>query len=163
MLHDWQMNFHIFWGSDLYKCLCSAPSSLDQASAGFIFASAHFCLFTQQTYPVFWAAGVRLEKHSAWVSVWDFHCSLSVLWVLPCCRTQKGISLYRWVTSHLGCKEISSVSQHLFVLLTFLFQCVLIFFGLYMQNEKLGLKICHNMSEELFTKSYTCFQTICSQ
>lgn len=49
--------------------------------------------------------------------------------------------------------RVQRVSQHLFVLLTSLFQCVPIFFGLYVQNEKLALKICHNMSEELFTKS----------
>lgn len=74
------MNFHVFWGSDLCNCFCSTPTSLDQAPAGFTFASARFCLCTQQTDPVFWAAGVRIAK--AGLLVWDFHCSLSVFALL---------------------------------------------------------------------------------
>lgn len=56
------MNFHIFWGSDLCNCLCSTPTSLDQASASFTFVSAHFCLCTEQTNLLFHGAGVRIRK-----------------------------------------------------------------------------------------------------
>lgn len=155
------MNFRIFWGSDLCNCLCSTPTSLDQASAGFTFASACFCICTQQTYRVFRAAGVRIQKAG-------------------CLAFSLGFSLFP--KCFVCISSLQDPERHFFVQLSYFSPqvqrdffslttslCIADFpvsvcsFGLYMRNEKLGLKICHNMSEELFTKSYTCFQTICSQ
>lgn len=125
-----------------------------QPSTDFTFTSAYFCLCTQQIWCVSgnWGTNAksrRLALYFGFYSKWLFHSSWSVLYVLACYRTQKGISLYSQLLFTSGVKRFLQmmVLQHPFLLLTSLFQCVLSFFYLYMQNEKLGLK---NLSQHVW-------------
>lgn len=152
VLVDWWVNFHIFWGSDLCNYLCSTPTSLDLCRQLLykllliLLSLVHVSVCTQQ--PCYISGDLGKNMKSRLPGMLDFNfCGL---YLLACYRTQKGISP-------------RTVSQRPFSTDSFAVSVCSAVFWLYLQNEKLGLKVCHSMSEELFTKPYSCFQTFCCQ